>query len=101
MRHVGHQVGSDLITDLPHSCIVQHSRVGTGTGYDDLGMEVSGLRLQSVIVYESSGDLLDVIHSYCHTLILPYTHTAIHSYCHTYILLYTHINVVGEGFKIY
>ena len=30
------------------------------------------------------------IYSYCHTLILPYTHTAIHSYCHTLILSYTH-----------
>ena len=43
MSHIGQEVSADIVTNLPHSAVVQDSRVGTSSSNDDTRVEILGL----------------------------------------------------------
>ena len=88
--HVGHQVGTDIVTNLPHSGVVQDPGIGTGPCYDDTGVEIPRLGRQSVVVYQTCTGLETGERSHSHTAIHSNSHTPILSNSHTAIFPYHH-----------
>ena len=100
MCHVSHQISADIVTNLPHSGVVQDPRVGAGSSDDDTGMEIPGLGHQSLVVNQactglgtgrkSESDSHTVIQSNSHTVRFLYFHTVKFPYFHTLKFPYFH-----------
>ena len=60
VRHVDHEVCSDLVRDLAHFLEVDHARICARSGDDELGLALSGC-LHSLFVVDHLGLGIDTI----------------------------------------
>ena len=98
MGHVGHQVGTDVVANLPHSGVVQDPGIGAGPCYDDTGVEIPRLGRQSVVVYQTCTGLETGERSHSHTAIHSNSHS---SNPHTPILSNSHTAMLSDSHTVF